>query len=98
MRQSSRHCVANFLTCRQAHGAELAVLPTDTEYTESEIYVRATLYRGEQRLDLLYRRHIGFAYPINDHAALNSCFICWTVRFDCRNQHSTPARITERIT
>src|SRR2546428_3952959 len=98
MRQSSRDCVAIFLTRRQAHGAELAVLPTGTDYPDSKIHVRAALYRGKQRLDLLYRGHIGFAYPINDHAATNSCFVCWTARFDCRNQHSTPARITERIT
>src|SRR5213594_352775 len=98
MRQSSRHCVANFLTCRQAHGAELAALSTGTEYTDSEICVRATLYRGKQRLDLLHRGHIGFAYTINDHATLNSRFVCWTARFDCRNQNAAPAQITECIT
>src|SRR5207248_8810961 len=87
-----------FLTRRHAQRGELVVLSLGTDHTDSEIYVRATLHRGEQRLDLLHIRHVGFSHPINEHAALNSGFVCWTARFDCRNQHSTPARIPERIT
>src|SRR5215831_14233127 len=98
MRQSSGDCVGNFLTRRQAHGAKFAVLPAGTDYTDSKIYVRAALHRGEQRLDLLHSSHIGFAHPINDHAAFNSCLVCWAAWFDCRNQNAAPAQITERIT